>query len=177
MRYKVKDIGDEGLEIRLPITASWLETECPDAGIRPGGAGLRMTGRLDRSGDAYLLRADVRGEVVAGCARCLEPASLALDLPVVVSYVERDEREAAGDDDEEASDDGELVAFSGGVIDVGREVRDEILLALPISPLCRADCAGLCPVCGGNRNERPCDCEERRLRAQSKFALLEKLKS
>jgi len=106
------------------------------------------------------------------CGRCLEAATVHLDSPVAVSYVEEDE--AKTDDSEE--DDGDILSFSGGVIDLGPEIHDEILLAVPIGPLCRPDCAGICPVCGGNRNLKPCDCEEQQRVANSKLSALKNIK-
>ena len=183
MRYKTKDIGEEGLEVRVPVTDAWLSTELPDLELTPAPKGLTFSGRLEPSGeDSYLLRGDLRGALETVCGRCLEPAQIPLDLPVVVSYVEKDEgpaRAAAADEDEggEGSDDGgDVFTFSGGVIDLGGEIRDEILLALPISPLCRPDCAGICPVCGGNRNVQACDCEERQRLANSKLSGLKDIK-
>ena len=44
-----------------------------------------------------------------------------------------------------------------GTIDLEGPVRDEILLALPLVPLCRDDCRGLCPTCGSDLNNDPCD--------------------
>lgn len=182
MRYKIKDIGDEGLEVRVPITDAWLATEIPDVELTPGPKGITLTGRLEPSGDdSYLLRGDLRGALQTACARCLEPAALPLDLPVVVSYVEGDEAAAGaeeeGDEGERGGDEGgDVLTFSGGVIDLGGEIRDEILLALPISPLCRPECAGICSVCGGNRNVKACDCEERQRMASTKLSGLKDIK-
>jgi uncharacterized protein len=175
MRYKIKDIGDEGVEIRVPITAAWLESECPDLEAKPGPTGLTLTGRLDRSGEDYLLRGDLRGELEMTCGRCLEPAKVEVDVPVAVSYVEKDEHQDE-DDDEADDDDGDVLTFENGQIDLGPEIHDEILLALPIGPLCRPECAGICPVCGGNRNLNPCDCEEQQRVANSKLSTLKNLK-
>lgn len=172
MRYKVNDIHDDGLEIRVPVTAEWLTVECPGLDAQPGTGGLALTGRLERSGTDYLLRGQLAGNIQTACGRCLEPADLALDLPLAVSFVERDED--AEDDEEEAG--GDVIGFSGHVIDVGPAIRDEILLALPIGPICRPDCKGICPTCGGNRNTVPCSCEDDQKRAQSKLADLGKLK-
>jgi uncharacterized protein len=47
----------------------------------------------------------------------------------------------------------------GEQIDLTQMVRESIILELPLAPLCRADCAGICPVCGANRNDQPCSCE------------------
>ena len=60
-----------------------------------------------------------------------------------------------------SEDDLELDFYTGDVLDVAGLVRSETDLALPMKPLCRADCRGLCPVCGGNRNVTDCRCETR----------------
>jgi uncharacterized protein len=154
MRYKIKDIGDEGLEVRVVVTEAWLKAECPDFDVRPGEAGIALTGRLEPAGDEYLLRGEIRGGLLTQCARCLEPATLALDVPVMLTFVERE----APADDEEDDDEEEVIHVLDGVIDVGPALRDELLLALPMGPLCREDCAGICPTCGVNRNLTPCGC-------------------
>jgi uncharacterized protein len=46
----------------------------------------------------------------------------------------------------------------GDVVDLTPEMREAILLAFPAYPVCREGCAGLCPHCGANRNEKPCSC-------------------
>jgi len=172
MRYRIKDIGEAGLEVQVPVTAAWLAKECPGVEIEPGPQGAALAGRIDQSGESYLLRGDLRGQLVTACSRCLEPATIDLDVPVIVSYEESDEDEEAEADDA----DGEVRSFSGGEIDLGPELRDEILLAMPIGPLCRQDCAGICSVCGGNRNVTACDCEEKQRMASSKLSALKDLK-
>jgi len=170
MLFKIKDIGDEGLEVDLPVTAVWLEQQCPDLGAKPGAGGLHMRGVLEKSGDDVLLRGELRGVLETSCSRCLEPAPVELDIPLTVSFVEKD-----GDADED-EDDGDVVYFEGGEIDLGAELRDEILLAMPINPLCQDGCLGLCSVCGGNRNLVRCQCEERQRDVTSKLSALGKIK-
>jgi uncharacterized protein len=176
MRYKTKDIGDAGLEVRVPVTADWLAAQCPDLDATPGDAGITLTGRLDPSGDSYLLRGKLEGTLLTPCARCLEPALFPVDVPVTVSYVETDEDTAAQEEAIGDDDGGDVLTFSGGEIDLGPEIRDEILLAMPIGTLCRPDCAGICSVCGGNRNQNPCDCEEKQRLATSKLSALKDIK-
>jgi uncharacterized protein len=173
MRYRTKDIGDGGLEVQVPVTAAWLTTECPGIDVEPGPGGVTLAGRIEETGEAYLLRGDLRGQLITPCSRCLEPATVDLDIPVIVSYEEIDE-----DDEEVAADDedADVRTFSGGEIDLGPELRDEILLAMPIGPLCRQDCKGICSVCGGNRNATACDCEEKQRMASSKLSALKDLK-
>jgi uncharacterized protein len=164
MRFKINEIGDEGLALDVPITADWLAASCPDLEARPGMGGLKLRGRLMKSGEDYLLQGSVRGVMETTCARCLEPARVKLDVPVAVNFVPADE------DDDELDGETDVVGFQGGQIDVSEPVRDEILLALPVKPLCADACKGLCAVCGGNRNATPCDCEELQRQSGSRFA-------
>jgi uncharacterized protein len=172
MRYKIKDIGDEGVDVHVGITDAWLRAECPDLEVKPAPEGITLTGRIERTGEDFLLRATLRGGFETTCSRCLEPARLSVDLPLTLSYVETDE---VAPSSEEQDDEAGVVQFQGGVIDLSPQIRDELLLALPIGPLCREDCAGICPTCGVNRNLTPCDCDKRP-NGTSKFGALAKFK-
>ena len=55
----------------------------------------------------------------------------------------------------------EAFPIEGDQIDLAPAVREYVLIELPDGPLCRDDCAGICPVCGVDRNESTCDCETR----------------
>lgn len=171
MRYKIKDIGEGGIDLCVAVSEAWLAAECPDASLGLSEAGVRLEGRLESAGDGYLLRGTLRGELTVPCARCLEPAPVTIESLMTVSFIERDEPE----ENEEADAEGEVVSFQHGVIDLGLPIRDEILLAVPMTATCRTDCAGICPVCGRNRNLTPCDCEKQAL-ATSKLGALAKIK-
>ena len=172
MRYKTKDIGDEGVDIRVAMTEAWLKAESPDVDMRPSEEGITFSGRLEPAGDEYLLRGVLRGGLVTQCVRCLEPATLAIDVPVTLTFVESEELSGEEEDEDDEED---VITFQDGVIDLGPELRDELLLALPMGPLCREDCAGICPTCGVNRNLTPCDCAARPA-GGGKFAARPKVK-
>jgi uncharacterized protein len=176
MQFKVKDIGESGLDVDLAVTPAWLAEACAELELRPDQEGVRFKGRIEPTGQDFLLRGHLTGGLLLPCARCLEPARFELDVDVSVVYVER-----AGEDDVEDDDDAvdapDVLFFEEGVIDLAPELRDEIMLAVPVSVVCREDCLGLCPICGGNRNLTPCDCAEKAQQSQSKFAALAKLKS
>ena len=59
----------------------------------------------------------------------------------------------------------ELGFYQGGGMELEDILREQILLAMPMQRVCREDCKGICPTCGGNRNETPCDCKPRARRA------------
>jgi uncharacterized protein len=169
MRFKINEIGDEGLALDLAVSSEWLAASCPDLEARPGLAGLGLRGRLSKSGDDYLLMGRIAGVLEATCSRCLEPARVSVDIPLAVTFVSADE------DDDELEDDG-VAAFEGGELDLSDEIRDEILLAIPLKTLCQEACRGLCAICGGNRNAVPCGCEDEQRQSASQFATLGKLK-
>ena len=177
MLYKINEIGDEGLSLKVPLSAEWLKAECPDLDARLAPGGLTFRGRLQRSGDDVFLNGSLTGGLDSVCARCLESARISLQLPVHVTFVPGDDDD--DDEDEPAGKEAEggVMRFDGDQIDLAPELREQILLAFPMSPLCRDNCAGLCSVCGGNRNRTPCDCLARQAPAPTRLgAALGKLK-
>jgi uncharacterized protein len=171
MRYKIKDIGEAGIDVRVDVTAAWLSAECADLPVNLSEAGVRLEGRLEPAGQGYLLRGKLAGVLTMPCARCLEPAPVAVESEMAVSFVEKAD-EGSEEEDEQQDD---VVLFEHGVVDVGGAIRDEILLAVPMSAVCREDCAGICPTCGCNRNLTPCDCGKRAIDS-SKLGALAKIK-
>jgi uncharacterized protein len=169
MRFKINEIGAEGLSLDVPITPQWLASACPDLEMRPAAEGLSLRGRLSETGDDYLLLGQIRGALDTTCARCLEPAHVQIEAQLAVTFV-------PADDDDELDDADDVVGFAGNEIFLDDEVRDAILLAIPLQVLCTESCRGLCSVCGGNRNAVPCECEAERRESASRFAALGKLK-
>jgi uncharacterized protein len=158
MLFKIKEIGDDGLSLNLPMTAAWLAGECPDLDAVLGPRGLTVRGQLTVSENDVFLRGTLRGDLQATCSRCLEKAKLPVDVPLQVTFVARSEDADESEDDQE-DEELDVASYDGDKIDLGPEIRDQLLLSLPITTLCREDCAGLCPLCGGNRNQVACDCE------------------
>lgn len=112
---------------------------------------------------------EVSGEVSAPwqgeCRRCLRPVGGELHAEVREIYRPRT---ASSDDDEET------YPLSGEQLDLAPLVRDALLLALPLAPLCRPDCAGLCPICGADLADGPCGCEH--APTDPRWAVLDDLK-
>jgi uncharacterized protein len=118
------------------------------------------------------LRKDARkvrlvGRVVAtlecDCSRCLEPFPVPVDAAFDVMFLPAEANVAGasrgGSDVEEVREDDLGVSFyRDETIDLGELMREQFYLALPMKPLCREDCQGLCPVCGINRNRDTCSC-------------------
>jgi uncharacterized protein len=119
---------------------------------------LKIEGSLDKFGETLTLRAHATAEVDETCGRCTRTFRRPLDVELLVFSDRR------GSDDEEMTRElereGQLVYHDGISLDVTDAVREAIILSLPISPVCRDDCRGLCPGCGVDLNEEPCRCTE-----------------
>lgn len=111
---------------------------------------IRLEGEFFGTGhDRISVRADVRAEVHSRCSRCLKPVQMTLDSSVDGVYA----RECDPDDPD-------LYLFEGHTLELEDAVRDALLLDLPLQLLCKADCKGLCPVCGSDLNQQTCTCQE-----------------
>lgn len=108
------------------------------------------------TGDRLLVKASLSGEATADCSRCLTRFTLPLDIDFDEEFMEGEVTTEVADADEGRS----LSSYEGDHIDLTDPLRENALLELPMKPLCKATCAGLCPTCGTNLNEGPCDCGE-----------------
>ena len=133
----------------------------------------RFEGDVERgSGETYHLRGQLKAQLALPCARCTEPSDFPVDVPVDLRFVPaavekagaRPPSSSDNDDDdgrEMAEDDPSLVLYDEPRIDLAQVAREQCYLAVPMKPLCRPDCQGLCPHCGTNRNTGTCTCENR----------------
>lgn len=120
---------------------------------------LRMV--IHKDHDRFRLVGTVQSRLELDCSRCVEPFGLPVDqefdlryLPAATGMADVPEEEEA----EVADDDVAMTFYRDEQIDLGEMLREQFCLALPMKPLCRPDCQGLCPQCGTNRNLVPCDC-------------------
>jgi uncharacterized protein len=135
--------------------------------VREGQDDLSPVGEVAFSG--RILKRDqhfqVSGRILATleleCGRCLERYRLPVDLEVDLTYVPHPgEGTAGGHDEVELSDEDLTTAFyRDEVLDLGHLLREQFYLAMPMRPLCRETCRGLCPQCGANLNTDTCGCQ------------------
>ena len=105
----------------------------------------------------FRLAGRVRTTLELPCGRCLEPYLLPVDQAFDLRY--QPHAQNTGEGEREIEEDDLTTAFyEDDAIDLGQLMREQFYLALPMKPLCAADCKGLCPVCGTNLNRGTCDC-------------------
>jgi uncharacterized protein len=140
-------LGRPGEYRDVPVAQSLegLEMTLAHLDTRPLTGSLRLESVIE----GILATGTVAGQVRLECARCLAPFSAPLEVEVCELFT------APG---HEAEPDAYRV--SGSEIDLEPMLRDAAGLSLPLNPLCRPDCAGLCARCGADLNEGACGCVE-----------------
>jgi uncharacterized protein len=113
----------------------------------PAGEPVILNLRFEAVVEGVLVSGTVRSRAVGECARCL----IAIDRPVGADirelYVYPDSVTA------QTMEPDELPILTDSLIDLEQLVRDEIVVQMPLAPLCRPDCLGLCPTCGGRLDD------------------------
>ena len=154
MVIRVSEIPDEGLQVEgveaFPhpfLDSSWALEQVSLHISKNNGGKVLVRGRLVTC-------------VPQVCGRCLEAFTVRVAPEVGTRFLPNPL--GRWDEDQElTADDLELDFYVGDLLDLDRLIQTEVMLGLPMKPLCCEECRGLCPVCGGNRNSHPCACEAR----------------
>ncbi len=117
----------------------------------PEGAELDLDLRLESVVEGVFVSGTVRAPETGECVRCLTPVADEVEAPVQELFAYPDSAT------EETTEEDEVRRLSGDALDLEPTVRDAVVLALPLAPLCRDDCRGLCATCGERRDELPPD--------------------
>jgi uncharacterized protein len=119
----------------------------------PTGAEIELDLRLEAVMEGVLVSGTATVPLSGECGRCLEAVSeeLTVDLQELYAY-DGDRRGHAPEPSED-----ETARMEGDLLDLEPVLRDAVVLALPLTPLCREDCSGLCADCGGRLDDLPAD--------------------
>jgi len=145
---KVRGLDQGENPISLLFDATLLE--------HPGfhGKGV-LSGTIRRMGDRLDLQAEVSAEGEFECTRCADTFQDRISAPLILQLVPPNLAQEDGDPNVHPYD-----PVGASEIDILPDIRDALVLAIPMQHLCRPDCKGLCPVCGKNWNREECDCSE-----------------
>lgn len=120
-------------------------------------APIGLAFEIHKDKDKFRMVGTVATELELPCSRCLEPLRLPIAAPFDLRYLPASD--ASTDVEREVDDqDLETSYYRNGEIDLNELLREQFYLALPMKPLCREDCRGLCAQCGTNLNAGACDC-------------------
>ena len=136
--FKPEEVGDEGDAYRI---------------VAP----VDLAFEIHKDKEKFRLVGQVTTELELPCSRCLEPFRLPVAAPFDLRYLPASDASTAVErevDDEDL----ETSYYENDAIDLNELLREQFYLALPMKPLCRDDCQGLCPQCGTNLNTGTCSC-------------------
>jgi uncharacterized protein len=152
MIIQVSELPEEGLsfddaaQFRSAFGDQTWQLEALRLTLMPDGSDVSVDGQIEAI-------------VPQACSRCLEPFRANVSARVDMHLTPRPA--TGGDSNELGQDDLDVDFYVNDQLDLDRLIEAETTLALPMKPLCRTDCRGLCPVCGANRNVTACQCEVR----------------
>lgn len=153
-KFKFK-IPKEMLEIKKFLIMKWIKYEAV----------------LLKKGSKVILKGKVETEIILECSRCLEKFKKPIDERFEITYIKGEPSPSI--------EPIELSKFEldedyyQKEIDILSPARDAILLSVPIAPVCKPNCKGLCPVCGKNLNKERCNCKIEI--SESPFSVLKKM--
>lgn len=146
-----REVGGE-LSREFTLAVEPIELFGDTVVFEPARVGLKMY----NVGDSISAFFDLDVKARLRCSRCLETFSYPISSSFQVTYRDSadsvDKRDSAGDED--------IVLYSDDLVDVSDDVRQQIVVTLPMKPVCADDCKGLCTVCGQNLNVGLCGCAQ-----------------
>lgn len=124
-----------------------------------GLSDLTWSGRVSRELEGYRLEARLHYKQTLSCTRCLKPVEDTVNEEIEL-LLRTGSAEPLLGEHELSANDLETLHVDGDELDTTPILLEQIQLNIPLKPLCREDCAGLCPQCGADRNTAACDCAE-----------------
>lgn len=165
MRVNVSGIPEAGLqrELKLPITVN--DSERPDV--------AHVFIKIFRFAKRVIIEGSVNISVSLKCSRCLNEFFYPLNAVFMEEY---NPAEDIGTEDEQELTNEELDIgfYRNDEIDVSEVVKEQVLLSVPMKPLCKTECRGMCSRCGKDLNKGPCKCEAEKI--DPRLAPLEKFR-
>ncbi len=157
MLIHVKDIPSSGKEISAQFGEKDLDWGSSDTEIeilRP----IIFQGKAFKSGEDILINGHIQAELKVACHRCLEPFEMNIESDLDLFFQPLTSKEEKEDLEDVSSEELEILHYQDNQINLSEEVRDTIILEMPMRLLCQKDCQGLCLKCGVNRNLESCSC-------------------
>lgn len=144
---------------RRPGTSRVARRDVPvPAGLRvdligvPEEASLELDLRFESVVEGVFVSGTVTGPLTGECRRCLDPIASEVAAPVAELFAFPDSTTMETTEEDEVRR-----VEADDTLDLEAAVRDAVVLALPLEPLCRSDCAGLCATCGERWDDLPSD--------------------
>ena len=163
LSVNLKDIPEEGLVFDCEVSPVWLELPTEDGQVH---GDFHWEGTLLKTSEGAFVSGTLSGVIIRECVRCLQEYPDRVVIPCKATFEEvgsdqpklptSDKKLSYYDDQDNIGE--EWYPCDGNQVELGKMLREQVILTAPIQPLCRQDCLGLCEKCGRNLNEGPCRC-------------------
>ena len=156
----VSELDAGGKEYDFPVRAGWVRGAFEDHEATSSGKDGRLNVRASKSGHDVVVHGTLDAELQIPCARCLELTKLPIHADLSVLYVPASMLKEAAGGEEDMDAEADTLPFHGETVVLDDLVRDELVLGVPMIPLCREDCAGMSPAPeqeAGKSEDKPID--------------------
>lgn len=176
MRIHVTDIPVEGtvLEINVPAQHFTELTQLEADGECRFENDIFARLEIRKVADIVEVEGRIETKTSATCGRCLEAYETPVTHDFAVIFTQAPEPDLTREEIALREEDLGLIYFKGDTIDIHDAIQEQVILSLPVRPLCREECRGLCHACGENLNEGDCNCN-RGSTVDPRFAVLKNL--
>lgn len=155
------------LDVSFP--ASEIDLDSEDVSLT---GDVALTGSIEKHCYEIDVAGDIKAAAEVSCDRCLIPVETSIEISFKIAYVSS-EYESREKEMQVGGEDLDVAFLEDDKIDLTEMVREQIILNLSETALCKPDCLGLCQKCGANKNQKRCDCSEREI--DPRFKVLENL--
>jgi uncharacterized protein len=156
MNLDLTHVPESGLQVDAELDAREVDMAGTDAELA-GNLGLR--GQVLKAGEEIVLTGTLSGAFRLTCSRCLKDFVEPFEIEVSATYVPAAETQPKARDANLFHED-TRITFPGDEIDLISGIREDLMLNIPLKPLCRENCRGLCAQCGTDLNEGQCACAQ-----------------
>ncbi|MGO9836408.1 MAG: YceD family protein [Polyangiaceae bacterium] len=144
-----RDLDAAGKQFRFAVRAPWIRGAVEGTDVQTGDRDGELEVRVSKSGTDVVVRGTITAELSVPCARCLQPARVVVREPLSALFVPSSAASTARHDSRDAddtpADEADVLPYDGETVVMDDLVRDEILLGIPMIPLCSEACAGIRP--------------------------------
>ena len=156
LRIDLADIGQERLSLEGCLSPGDLDLS--EQGVLQTAL-LAWSVAIQRKGRGFRVTGKLNTELELECGRCLDPVSEPVQKEFELFFEQRENLVySKGAEIELEESDTETSFLTGYQLALGEVIQEQVLLGLPMKPLCSAECRGLCPTCGINLNTDTCEC-------------------
>jgi uncharacterized protein len=157
----VSELDAGGKDYRFTVRAGWVRGALEGHEATSAGTDGALAVRASKSGRDVVVHGTIDAELSVPCARCLEPARLPIHAAISVLYVPgsklASERSHKPGERELSDDEADTLPFDGETVVLDDLVRDELVLEIPMIPLCSEDCPGMSPGPNAGPGDKPID--------------------